>query len=580
MTHSDDLKQLESDLFDLSAGTADPKTVDRVNSLLRESAELRLHAARYLIDDSLLQQSSQSKVATEVFRNAQLFPSANLSDSRQGLPRSGDSQKRFRKAPAVVALAAMAASLFLAATLLRRTTPQESTSRAVAENNSTTPPEEVDTNPFEFDNRFAVLTESFNTKWVSQKLNPGSSIGDESIKISAGLLQLEFFCGATIVVEGPAELKIRSPLRVEVSQGKTRVYAPEQAYGFTVAAPGMDVVDLGTEFAVQVEEGGQSAVHVLDGEVALRSTGPGADAAESIQLARGRTAKLASHELREIVLSDSPTQIEDLFFDTQALSAVASAIRNSRYQIWQQHSNVLRNDPQSLLYCDFPVSEQWSRTLPVTSALTSKSLNGAIVGAEWSTGRWPTKSALDFKGTSDRVRLSIPGEYDSLSFLAWVRVDEILQKRNSILLTDGWEPGEVHWQIDGQGQLVLGVSNQLGVTQEKGKPSGLAYRGPSYVSPKLLGPDDMQRWVQLATVFDAEARKVRHYFDGELVSEESFQIEHPKVRFGACELGNWSPSTQKHYLTRGFHGRIDEIAVLARVMVDDEIRQHYENGKP
>jgi len=102
---------------------------------------------------------------------------------------------------------------------------------------------------------------------VGRRLQPGT------FKISHGEVQLEFMNGAMIAVEGPAELQIESKDTVNVLSGKIGAYVPERAHGFTINAPSAAVIDLGTEFAMNVDETGASEVEVISGEVELSLLG-------------------------------------------------------------------------------------------------------------------------------------------------------------------------------------------------------------------------------------------------------------------------------------------------------------------
>ena len=46
---------------------------------------------------------------------------------------------------------------------------------------------------------------------------------------------------------------------------------PPAARGFTIKTSDMDVIDLGTEFGLEVGSGGKAKVHVFDGKVKLNS---------------------------------------------------------------------------------------------------------------------------------------------------------------------------------------------------------------------------------------------------------------------------------------------------------------------
>lgn len=90
---------------------------------------------------------------------------------------------------------------------------------------------------------------------------PGASMG------------LSFAGGAQLVVEEPAQLSLLSPSRARLMGGKAAAHVPEGARGFTVETPGVEVVDLGTEFGVSVGPSGVSDVHVFSGEVEARVAG-------------------------------------------------------------------------------------------------------------------------------------------------------------------------------------------------------------------------------------------------------------------------------------------------------------------
>ena len=87
---------------------------------------------------------------------------------------------------------------------------------------------------------------------------------------------------------------------------------------------------------------------------------------------------------------------------------------------------------------------------------------GIIIGCSWVPGRWPGKNGLEFKRVSDRVRFHLPGEFSSLTLMAWVRVDALPHRFNSLLMTDGWDEAAPHWHISADGQLEQPNSHRIG----------------------------------------------------------------------------------------------------------------------
>jgi hypothetical protein len=58
------------------------------------------------------------------------------------------------------------------------------------------------------------------------------------------------------------------------------------------------------------------------------------------------------------------------------------------------------------------------------------------------------------------VRLSLPGEFEAATLAAWVRVQGLDRKLNSLFMSDGFEPGTIHWLIRHDGVLGLTVIGQ------------------------------------------------------------------------------------------------------------------------
>ncbi len=99
---------------------------------------------------------------------------------------------------------------------------------------------------------------------------PGQGLKKGWMRLESGTIDIAFRSGATVRLDGPAMFGIDSCLRSSLEYGKIEVHAPESASDFTVNTHAMDVVDLGTRFAMRVDEdSGQSDVSVSEGRVDL-----------------------------------------------------------------------------------------------------------------------------------------------------------------------------------------------------------------------------------------------------------------------------------------------------------------------
>ncbi len=397
----------------------------------------------------------------------------------------------------------------------------------------------------------AVLSRTVDPVWNREEnpANEGDSVLSGKFQLESGLAQLEFFSGATVIVEGPAKLDLISEWEVVCLAGRLRAFVPEPARGFTIATPEYKAVDLGTEFALSVGTDGKSEVHVVDGEVRIDGNN-----GEELKLLHGGGGIRASGNTFETVEGGGND-----FIDRRTLMQLSNANSQSRYRAWEAQRDALASDPATMVLFDFENHEPWDRQL---ANRRDDGPNGAIVGARWTEGRWPGKGALDFKRITDRVRLNLPGDFEALTFAAWVRVESFDRWLSSLLLTDGFDLGEVHWQISDQGTLILGISNN-------GEPNS--------ESIPVIHPGDLGRWIHLAVTVDRSSGRVIHFLDGEIVARDK-RKDLPPLRLGAAEIGNWQGKGKNHSI-RSFNGLMDEFLIAKREMTPVEIRELYTAGK-
>jgi hypothetical protein len=79
-------------------------------------------------------------------------------------------------------------------------------------------------------------------------------------------MTLGLLSGVTLTLEGPADLELLSLDRVHCRRGKLRTRVPRGAEGFIVTTPGSAVIDLGTEFGLNVADDGTAKLMVFKGE--------------------------------------------------------------------------------------------------------------------------------------------------------------------------------------------------------------------------------------------------------------------------------------------------------------------------
>lgn len=117
----------------------------------------------------------------------------------------------------------------------------------------------------------ATVTDSVNAQWEKSYESPrkGDNVRAETYHLLSGFVSVKFESGAEVLIEGPAEYTPLSTNKMKLGRGKAFAHVPNTALGFTIDTPQSSVVDLGTEFGVEVQPDSGSEVHVYQGKVNL-----------------------------------------------------------------------------------------------------------------------------------------------------------------------------------------------------------------------------------------------------------------------------------------------------------------------
>lgn len=114
----------------------------------------------------------------------------------------------------------------------------------------------------------------FDAQWSSPISTEKGSlvpVGSEPIYLSKGIASFTTSEDVEMIVEAPSEFRFPDSSRVELRFGRIYVKVPQQGLGFAVMTPSSRVVDLGTEFGVDVSSDGSSSVQVYEGQTLLAS---------------------------------------------------------------------------------------------------------------------------------------------------------------------------------------------------------------------------------------------------------------------------------------------------------------------
>jgi len=119
----------------------------------------------------------------------------------------------------------------------------------------------------------AVLTDDMDARWsdAADVTKPGGEFfnTDSTRSLLSGFINIQFYRGPRILIEGPARFTLPDADRVVLHAGRIYVKVPSQATGFIVDTPNARIVDLGTEFSIEVDKAGTSDVQMFKGKATL-----------------------------------------------------------------------------------------------------------------------------------------------------------------------------------------------------------------------------------------------------------------------------------------------------------------------
>ena len=514
-------------------GSATEEQLRALNGLLRSH-----HAAR---DEYILRLELHSRLASDADLFATTTAEPNSSPTNV-LPLQP--ARRVRQTSWLLALAACLALMAAGSWWVFRTEPRArkgGTSRAVA-----------------------MLNRVADAVWQQPGENPllGAPLDPGWLRLKSGLVQIVFYSGARLVIEGPAEVQLVSAGEVVCVGGRLIAEVPTPAKGFRVRTPRMDVTDLGTVFGVDVSAR-ETELHVFKGSVEFQ-----------FQSSSGVTKQSMLEGQAAIAEGTGPARFAPAnrsrfasLFDLRSKSSDGDVLRHEQ---WRAASSRLDEDPTLQVHFDFESVDPSDWRLPNASRRKDAMPDAAIVGCQWTEGRWPDKRALDFHNVNDRVRLEVPGEYTAMTLAVWLRVQGLDRQINSLFMSDGFEPGTVHWSIRQDGVLAL--------TAIGSEPREFQI----CASPPALRLDQFGLWIHLAAVIDGDSKRVVHYLNGLPVSEHSLSIA-PPFRIGVAELGNWNARDfpkRDPFMIRNFSGAMDDFCLFSRALSADEVRELHSLGKP
>jgi hypothetical protein len=458
----------------------------------------------------------------------------------------------------------------------------------------------------------AVLAAAVQARWAAPQgdLAVGQPLAAGPLELTAGLAEVRFTNGVSLLIEAPARLVLRTDMRAELLAGKVVATVPPPASGFTVETSATRLIDLGTEFGVEVDDGGETRVEVFRGKVkaappesdqanrassqpaaSSQPTAPPAAKFETRELVAGEAGRVAPGEAAVAEAKPAPLS----FVRDDEFEANVAAESGSTYHRWLAYTYRLRRDPALAAYYTFekPAEAPSSAPADADAARADRVPNRAERSAgefdlqlgykkiaasmpAWAPGRWKQKGALDFHPDQRQGAFMPEFPYSTngtLTVSAWVYPRS--SRYWSAIVKNRGESRQSQGQFslglyERDGTLVARVTQGDGVEVLAHEPAG--------------SPLPLNKWVQVAMVADGSTLKI--YRDGREVGSVPCTgvdakpplLKSLSVGYRAGSLPDGTPALSNN--GEYWDGLVDEVAIFHRALTADQLRQMYEAGRP
>ena len=148
---------------------------------------------------------------------------------------------------------------------------------------------------------FATLTRATNCVWGGPTPpQPGDRLAAGALELREGTAEIRLASGVDLLVEAPARMELVDVGNSVLHTGRLVVRVPPTATGYAVDTPKARVVDLGTEFGVDVQADGGTVVQVFAGCVVAELKNPDPSGKRHRRLVAGETVHIAASDTVEL----------------------------------------------------------------------------------------------------------------------------------------------------------------------------------------------------------------------------------------------------------------------------------------
>ncbi|MDO5580917.1 MAG: LamG-like jellyroll fold domain-containing protein [Planctomycetia bacterium] len=399
----------------------------------------------------------------------------------------------------------------------------------------------------------ARITDMINTQWSENErsFKQGQYIEPGKIVLKSGKARIIMENDTELILEGPAEFVINSPMSVYCNEGKLSAAVPKQAAGFEIMTPFGKFTDRGTEFAVSVNKN-EARLDVIKGIVdtscsSTLSISP-MIAGSSLKINQYGQMKKIDHEKARFINREQ--------FQSE-LTQYVETKKSERLEETRQADSL----PDLLVRFDFSQHRQ-------TDQIENSALQGKLsvpfaqlTDTGISEGPFFGSNACSLMKETSVVKANLACKPASLTLSARVRIDRLNKGGNALFASESYRSnqGGILWQILASGQL------QLQIRQSNKE-------NEYFATERLEDRDLAGTWSDFAAVIDHVYRKITLYLDGKKVYQGDWKQPVP-ILLDNITIGNISTASGKFKSSQSLSGAIQEFRVYSKALSEKEIRQ-------
>lgn len=387
------------------------------------------------------------------------------------------------------------------------------------------------------------------------ELGTGDQVRNGIYDLSDGLVELTFNNGVELIIESPASFEIESEMRMVLHGGRLSARVSELGKGFMIETPSADLVDFGTEFAIEVSHDGKGddEFHVFQGEVVVTSKSN--NARHRLELLGGQATRLDHRTSTPAGIDiDHQRFIRGFENSPQDYYDQVSELDPDVYYVMQLNGDgqTLRNEvsdqAHAKISCSDPEYFHWA---PGFNGGTAFQMNGANT---------ETYAVADDYPKSENDRLSVT---------AWVYAESRPWWGS---IAKNWEQSP---EPERRGQFHFGLFELTGVLEAHINDNDNVEQ---FVKDTV--PFPLNRWQHVAMV--ADGKTLRLYRNGQEVAATPYNGLNGNPRIKALAIGNklGDDSQSPSRPDSGFwDGCIDHLAIFNKALTPEQIQNLFETGQ-